>query len=107
MNDLTEIKNTSGKIMSVDFGDTRTGLAVSDPSRLLASGIGYLSPGGIEKTADAVADAAKENLVRMGIDSNDITVIINGVEGLRYLSEDEPAFTTKIFIFYLLKKVLP
>ena len=37
----------------------------------------------------AVADAAKENLVRMGIDSNDITVIINGVEGLRYLSEDE------------------
>lgn len=63
MNDLTEIKNTSGKIMSVDFGDTRTGLAVSDPSRLLASGIGYLSPGGIEKTADAVADAAKENRV--------------------------------------------
>jgi putative Holliday junction resolvase len=63
MNDLTEIKNTSGKIMSVDFGDTRTGLAVSDPSRLLASGIGYLSPGGIEKTADAVADAARENRV--------------------------------------------
>ena len=63
MNDLTEIKNTSGKIMSVDFGDTRTGLAVSDPSRLLASGIGYLSPGGIEKTADAVAEAAKENRV--------------------------------------------
>ena len=63
MNDLTEIKNTTGKIMSVDFGDTRTGLAVSDPSRLLASGIGYLSPGGIEKTADAVAEAAKENRV--------------------------------------------
>ena len=63
MNDLTEIKSTSGKIMSVDFGDTRTGLAVSDPSRLLASGIGYLSPGGIEKTADAVAEAAKENRV--------------------------------------------
>ena len=61
MNDLTEIKNTSGKIMAVDFGDTRTGLAVSDPSRLLASGIGYLSPGGIEKTADAVAESAKEN----------------------------------------------
>lgn len=61
MNDLTEIKNTSGKIMAVDFGDTRTGLAVSDVSRLLASGIGYVSPGGIEKTADAVAEKAKES----------------------------------------------
>lgn len=60
MNTLEEIKKTSGKILSVDFGDTRTGLAVSDPSRLLASGIGYVSPGGIEKTADAVAEVAKE-----------------------------------------------
>lgn len=60
MNDLTEIKNSKGKILSVDFGDTRTGLAVSDISRLLASGIGYVSPGGIEKTADAVAEVARE-----------------------------------------------
>ena len=60
MNTLEEIKKTSGKILSVDFGDTRTGLAVSDPSRLLASGIGYVSPGGIEKTADAVAEIAAE-----------------------------------------------
>ena len=34
---------------------------MSDPSRLLASGIGYISPGGIEKTADAVAEVAREN----------------------------------------------
>ena len=59
-NDLQEIAETKGKILGVDFGDTRTGLAVSDPSRLLASGIGYISPGGIEKTADAVAEIAKE-----------------------------------------------
>lgn len=63
MNDLTEIKNSKGKILSVDFGDTRTGLAVSDISRLLASGIGYVSPGGIEKTADAVAEVAREQRV--------------------------------------------
>ena len=63
MNTLEEIKKTSGKILSVDFGDTRTGLAVSDPSRLLASGIGYVSPGGIEKTADAVAEIAAEQRV--------------------------------------------
>ena len=54
MNDLKEIRSTAGKLLSVDFGDTRTGLAVSDISRILASGIGYVSPGGIEKTADEV-----------------------------------------------------
>ena len=63
MNTLEEIKNTTGKILAVDFGDTRTGLAVSDPSRLLASGIGYVSPGGIEKTADAVSEIATEQKV--------------------------------------------
>ena len=61
LNSLLEIKQTSGKLLSVDFGDVRTGLAISDPSRLLASGIGYISPGGLEKTAEAVAEAAKQN----------------------------------------------
>ncbi len=60
---LDIIKKSTGKILSVDFGDVRTGLAVSDPSRMLASGLGYISPGGIEKTADAVAQAAIENEV--------------------------------------------
>jgi len=60
MNELESIKQTVGKLLGVDFGDTRTGLAVSDPSRLLASGIGTVSPGGIEKTADAVAEVVRE-----------------------------------------------
>ena len=58
---LNTIKQSTGKILSVDFGDVRTGLAISDPSRLLASGLGYISPGGIEKTADAVAEEAVKN----------------------------------------------
>ena len=49
LNTLEEIKNSKGKIIAVDFGDVRTGLAVSDVSRLLASGIGNISVGGIEK----------------------------------------------------------
>lgn len=57
---LDEVKATAGKILSVDFGDVRTGLAVSDASRLLASGIGYISVGGIEKTAAAIAESARE-----------------------------------------------
>ena len=45
---ILDLKNTTGRILGVDFGDTRTGVAVSDISRFLASGIGYISPGGIE-----------------------------------------------------------
>ena len=57
---LIDLKETTGRILGVDFGDTRTGLAVSDISRFLASGIGYISPGGIEKTAVRVAEIARE-----------------------------------------------
>ncbi len=57
---MERIKATEGRILSVDFGDTRTGLAISDETRFLASGIGYISPGGIVKTADEVARIATE-----------------------------------------------
>ena len=74
-------KNTTGRIMSVDFGDTRTGLALSDVSRYLASGIGYVSPGGIVKTAEKVAEMAAENkasAVIVGLPKN-----MDGSEGFR------------------------
>ena len=60
---ISELKQTTGRVLGVDFGDTRTGLAVSDISRFLASGIGYVSPGGIEKTAEKVAEVAREQRV--------------------------------------------
>ncbi len=78
---LIDLKQTKGRILGVDFGDTRTGLAVSDPSRFLASGIGTVSPGGIEKTAQAVADAAvvqKVVAVVVGLPKN-----MDGSEGFR------------------------
>ncbi len=49
-----------GRILGVDFGDVRTGLAVCDETRFIAGGIGTISPGGIEKTANAVAEVAKK-----------------------------------------------
>ncbi len=78
---LEKIKNTEGKLMAVDFGDTRTGLAVSDASRFLASGIGYVSPGGIDKTAEAVAASA----VEMGVAALVVGLPVNmdGSEGAR------------------------
>jgi len=60
---LDTLGTSCGKILGVDFGDTRTGLAVSDVGRFLASGIGYVSPGGLEKTAIRVAVVARESRV--------------------------------------------
>ena len=81
MKELEDIRQSAGKVMGVDFGDTRTGLAVSDPSRFLASGIGYISPGGIDKTADAVADAVRrERVVAVVVG---LPVNMDGSEGAR------------------------
>lgn len=78
---IIDLKNTSGRILGVDFGDTRTGVAVSDISRFLASGIGYISPGGIEKTADKIAEIAREqkaSAIVVGLPKN-----MDGSEGFR------------------------
>lgn len=61
---IEEIAATAGRVMGVDFGDKRTGLAVSDESRFLASGIGCISPGGLVKTAEQVAQIVKEKNIR-------------------------------------------
>ena len=60
---IEALAGQTGRILSVDFGDVRTGLALSDPGRSLASAIGAVSPGGLEKTALAVAERAKEEKV--------------------------------------------
>jgi len=81
MNDLKDIKNTTGKILSVDFGDARTGLAVSDVTRFLASGIGTISVGGIVKTADRTAEIAREQgavAIVVGLPVN-----MDGTQGFR------------------------
>ena len=78
---IIDLKNTTGRILGVDFGDTRTGVAVSDISRFLATGIGYISPGGIEKTADKIAQIAKEQkagAIVVGLPKN-----MDGSEGFR------------------------
>ena len=78
---VIDLKNTSGRMLGVDFGDTRTGLAVSDVSRFLASGIGYVSPGGLEKTVAKVAEVAREQRVTaivVGLPKN-----MDGSEGFR------------------------
>ena len=75
------IKQTKGRVLGVDFGEARTGLAISDAARLLASGIGNIEGGGLEKTADAIVSAASEqNAVGVVLG---LPVNMNGTEGPR------------------------
>ncbi|NLK38874.1 MAG: Holliday junction resolvase RuvX [Clostridiales bacterium] len=69
------------RIMAVDYGDVRTGLAISDPMGILASGIGYISCGGMRNTAERVAKEADERdvgTIVIGLPKN-----MNGSEGER------------------------
>ncbi len=72
---------TNGKMLGVDYGDVRTGLAVSDISGFLASGIGYIKEGGMKNTAVRVAREAKERGcvgIVIGLPKN-----MDGTEGFR------------------------
>lgn len=78
---LAELKNTKGRILGVDFGEARTGLAVSDASRFLASGLGNIKGGGLAGSAERIVAAAREQgavAIVLGLPVN-----MNGTEGPR------------------------
>ena len=50
----------NGKLIGVDYGDVRTGIASSDLLGLMASAVGAIKPGGMKNTAVEVAKIAKE-----------------------------------------------
>ncbi|MBR2621631.1 MAG: Holliday junction resolvase RuvX [Clostridia bacterium] len=78
---IQALKQTNGRLLGVDFGDVRTGLALSDAARFLASGLETIRPGSMTKTAEAVAQAAKDHGV-VGIIVG-LPVNMNGSQGER------------------------
>jgi putative Holliday junction resolvase len=69
------------RILSVDFGDARTGLAVCDPAEMLASPAGVLHERHLERVLEKTATAARENgaqKIVVGLPLN-----MNGSEGPR------------------------
>lgn len=60
---MQTLLSTKGKLLGVDFGDKRTGLAISNDGRTIASGIDQISVGGMQRTAEAIADIAKARAV--------------------------------------------
>ena len=88
---MQRIKATCGKILGVDFGDKRTGLAVSDRTRLLASGIGQISVGGMQKTAEKICEIIKSEDITGGVVVG-LPVNMNGSLGPR--AEHAQKFTS-------------
>ena len=70
------------KILAVDYGDSRTGLAVCDPSEILATPIKpQIEEKAMAKVAAKICEAAKENragLIVIGLPRN-----MDGTEGPR------------------------
>lgn len=67
------------RILGVDYGDSRVGLAVSDEMRVLASPLPPLQTGSMRKTIDEVAKIARETgaaVIVVGLPLN-----MNGTEG--------------------------
>ncbi len=76
---LCELKATKGRVLGVDYGEARTGLAVSDMARFLANGLGNVPGGGLEKTAERIlAVAAEQGAVAIVLG---LPVNMNGTEG--------------------------
>ncbi len=78
---IASLKEIPGRLLAVDFGDVRTGLAISDAARFLASGIGTIRPGSMTKTAEAVAEEARRQGA-VGIIVG-LPVNMNGTQGPR------------------------
>ena len=76
-----KLKETKGRVLGIDFGEARTGLAVSDASRMLASGIGNIKGGGLERSVEAIAEVVQTERISgivLGLPVN-----MNGTEGPR------------------------
>ena len=71
------------KYLGVDFGDARTGLALSEPTGLLAVGAGCIRCGNLRKTAEQVAAFAKEQGVAKIVIGKPLNM--NGTEGPKAL----------------------
>ena len=70
------------RILGVDFGDARTGLALSDISGFLASGIGTIKSTGFMKTAEEVARVAKEKDAGLIVLGHPINIHLGQSQGI-------------------------
>ena len=78
---LNVTEESAMRILAVDYGDARTGLAISDNSEFLASPVGTIPERNAQRLAQKVAETAKEQgaqLIVVGLPIN-----MNGTRGPR------------------------
>ncbi len=80
------------KILAVDLGDVRTGLAVSDALGFLANGIGTITEYSRDKLAERIKQIASEQSVSKIVVGNPINM--NGTKGEK--SERAEAFAKQL-----------
>ena len=80
------------KILAVDFGDARTGLAVSDPTGFLTGETTVLHERDVQKVLDAVTEWAKARNVERIVVGRPVNM--NGTEGFR--AEKSAIFAEKL-----------
>jgi putative Holliday junction resolvase len=73
--------NKKEKLLGIDFGDARTGLALSEATGLLAIGAGCIKCGNLRKTAEEAAEFARNQSVTKIIVGNPLNM--NGTAGPR------------------------
>lgn len=69
------------RILAVDYGDARTGIAVSDNSEFLASPVGTIKEYNAERLAQKIADISREQ--NAGEIIVGLPINMNGTEGPR------------------------
>lgn len=75
------LKQKKGRLLGIDFGEARTGLALSDVDRRLASGVGNIPGGGLERSVAAIVEVVRREKI-VGIVLG-LPVNMNGTEGPR------------------------
>lgn len=80
------------RVLAVDFGDARTGLAVSDPTGFLTGETTVLHERDVQKVLDAVTEWAKTRSVERIVVGRPVNM--NGTEGFR--AEKSAVFAEKL-----------
>ncbi|RMH02789.1 MAG: Holliday junction resolvase RuvX [Planctomycetota bacterium] len=86
-----------GRVLAVDYGGRRTGLAVSDPLRIVASPLPPIDSRSLEETVAAVAAVVREREVR---------VVVVGMPYLPSGLEGEQCARVRLFLSSL-REALP
>ena len=91
------------RVMSIDFGDSRTGIAISDPGGILASGVETIfekNPKTVAKQAAQIAQKLEAERIVVGMPKNmDGSIGFRGEKTLEFIERLKKYTTLEIATF--------